>query len=393
MATSTFIRVTTAGGVDITEHVTRFTFEDCLEEDDQLRLTIGNANLSLLSLPALQKGQTLLFTFGYLGGVAAKERSAKISAVNPDFGTSLTINIMCGDAGQRLKKAQAATLYQGKTSSDIAAEIAKKHGLTPQIDPTSYVWKSLPQAGKTDFELLKYLARYEQNGSYRFFIKGGVLHFNKVNLRKTPRRAFRWGDPDGNVVSFKPRDNDGRKKGASARTTVAGINPLTGAAFRSEVSHGTTPDDAKLGTYNVHYDQNGLETGRDRLLASARTTVPAANAAQAANVAASDKKRANGDDLTADLTILGDPLMEADELITMSNVGPVCSGNWFVKKVVHDLNPGSYYLTRFELSRNATNHPQGQEKATDKNNAAGPPKAGATRPLNYIYNQDANQVK
>jgi phage protein D len=396
MALSPFYRVLVAkSGRDLTDLITAFTYEDCTEEDDLVRFTLGGVPLALVDDKELQPGVKLLFSFGYQGGASSPQYTAVIVGTEPDFGPLINLIVLATHSGVATKKSNEPTLYQGKTSSQIAEAIAKKHNLKAQVDATSFVWQSVPTAGKTDYQLLKYLATHEQSGLYQFRIKGDTLIFTKRNLKKPSRRTFTYGDGNGTVVSFRPKNNDLHKKGTSAKTSVPGVDAFTGVAFKRDAADGKTKDDTKLGTYRVSYDQDGNRVGTSAIQPGTTIVVPSRDAAGADNVASKQKKDSGLDDITATLVVEGDPNLLADEVYTIAGVTASYGGNWYAKKVTHTINPGSPYTCTVEMGRNATDKAPatGAAKNDDKNTAAGPAKTDAGRDVRVKFDQNANRVK
>lgn len=396
MATSIFYRVIEqASGFDLTEYITRFSFEDCTDQDDQLKLTLENIGVEMRDNKHLKKGKTLLFSWGYIGGPQSKQHQAIITAIEPDYGAKFTMSVVAADSGIVLKKDNSPTLHQGKTAAQIARETAKKHGLKVNIEETAKVYKSMPSGGRTDYELLKYLAAHEPGGRFRFMVKGDTLHFTRINLRKSSQRTFRWNDGSGVVLSFRPRDNDSRKKSSSAATLVPGMDPYTGKGHAGKAEEGKTKDDPKLGNYNVHYDADGKEVFRDKPPVSRTVVAPAHDSAAADAIASKEKKDSSLKDITASLTILGDPNLEADGIISVAGVAPSDGGNWYLTKITHTLQGGSYYQCLCDLGRNATNAAPkaGAAKNADKNSSDGPDKTASTREVRVKYDENSNRVK
>lgn len=393
MATSTFYRVLVqATGFDLTEHITRFTFEDCTDQDDLLKITLENIAIETVE-KQVKKGGKLVYSWGYIGGAQSKQHVGIITGYEPDFGQKLTINITASDAGVVMKKNNGPKLHQGKTASQIARDIAKKHGLKADVQDTTKVYKSLPSGGRTDFELLRYLAGHEPGGQFRFMVKGETLHFTRIDLKKPSQRTFRWNDGSGNVLSFRPRENDSSKKAASAQASVPGMDPFTGKVLAGKAKDGDK-NDPKLGTFRTHYNADGEVVGRSGEPPAKTIVAPAHDSETASAIASKEKKSAAMSDITANLNILGDPNLEADGIVSMDGVGPTFGGNWYLKKITHTLQGNTYYQCTCDLGRNATNKAPktGAAKNAETNKTTGPDKTQKTKEVRVKYDQNSNRV-
>lgn len=69
----------------------------------------------------------------------------------------------------------------------------------------------------------------------------------------------------------------------------------------------------------------------------------------AANIGRGKKEKK----LQASLTVIGNPILETGQQIGIQNVGKKYSGNWYIHKITHSLDPGRGYTTDLVLSRQA----------------------------------------
>ncbi len=214
------------GEEDITPFVTSFAYEDCTEEDDLLKISLQGVTNELLSTDTFKVGKEMRFQFGYIGGAVSILRLARISNTDYNYGKTTDITITALDLGQVLKKTQSQKVWQKVTTSQIAKEIAKAHGLgTKLIEATQTVYERLPQANRTDYDFLQYLAQMEADGSFRCYIKDDELVFNRLALeQEAQKQVFTLGE---NIISFKPSLKDSENSSASANTTVSSLDPLT----------------------------------------------------------------------------------------------------------------------------------------------------------------------
>ncbi len=207
----------------ITYLISGFSYEDCTDEDDLLHITLNAVADDILDSDLLQVGNDIEFQFGIRGGAYSPLRVMRISDVDYTYSKSIGVVIKAFDYGQLLKKAQSNKVWSNKTASDIAIEIARKYSLdTKFITPTSFRYTTLPQATKTDFELLNYLVDREEAGSFIWYIKSNALHFKKLELDQPSMRTFVYGE---NVISFKPSFKDAQNELSTKTANI--LDPLT----------------------------------------------------------------------------------------------------------------------------------------------------------------------
>lgn len=75
------------------------------------------------------------------------------------------------------------------------------------------------------------------------------------------------------------------------------------------------------------------------------------------NVAANIGRGKKEKRLQASLTVIGNPILETGQQIGIQNVGKKYSGNWYIHKITHSLDPGRGYTTDLVLSRQAPKPP------------------------------------
>jgi phage protein D len=373
---------------DISDLITKFAFEDCVDKDDLLVLSIFDTRKEVLDDKDFTEGTELSFQFGYIGGAVSPKYTMRITDVEPNYGKQIDLTIKATDMGIVMKKSESNRVWENVKASDIAKEIAAKYGLTPVIEPTTKVHKSLPQGNKTDFDFLKDLCNLEDNGSFRFFIKNKELHFNKINLKKASYKTYTYNYGEGNVIVFKPKSNESKKSGASRNLDVLTIDPKAGDLMSAKVDNKTSKDDTTLGSGPNYINANSdiykkpsevQKANADDTTSGKNVVVPGGDQSEIENIGNKTKKSASMNDMEGELQIEGDPNLLADEIITMANVATRHSGNWFINRIIHQISPRNPYQCRVELKKNgAATSP---EKSKDTNNSTGPEDGSDKKPV------------
>lgn len=364
---------------DITEKVSSFSYEDAIEEDSMLKLNVfSDFAKELADDSRFSTGATLQFQFGYLQGQISKVHKAKITDISHNYAQNVTMSITALDVGNIIKKATSTRIWKGKTSSEIAKEIADSWGMAFETDPTTKVWDNLPQGNKTDKQLLSYLAERETDGDYINFIRNNTLYFVKRGLGKTSAVTYTYGE---DIISFKPSFKESSASGSAAKSKVVVNNPKVGGHSVQSASPKTEKGGNYTGKYKNVYQLGGKKVGRvpveqtDKQETQTKkgfgkpTIDPTPSKTEASNIANSKKKKATLKTMVADLQIEGNPTIEPNSIITINNVAKAHSGNWFVLKITHNVGTGGYLCT-LNMSRNAGKKKSDTEAQGSKVNAS-----------------------
>jgi hypothetical protein len=127
-----------------------------------------------------------------------------------------------------------------------------KHGMDTEIDNTTKVWKSLPQAHKTDWEFMQYLCNHE-NGDYMFYVTSNTLYLKKIDYAKKAKFLFTYGD-GSSVISFKPSYRQSQQNGAANGTKAMGFDPMN----KNGIYGANGKENTLLGNHGLNqYDVNG----------------------------------------------------------------------------------------------------------------------------------------
>lgn len=410
---------------DITEYVKSFTYEDATEEDSLMKISVDSSIAqSLADDSRFNTGATIYFQFGFIQGKLSPVHSVRVTDIAVDYGASVSMAITGLDLGNAIKKSSSQKIWKGKTSSQIAREMAASWGLKAEVEDTTKVWEDIPQGNKDDKALLKYLAERETDGDYISFIRNDTLYFVKRALNKKSEFTYTYGE---DIVRFKPSWKESSIKPDAIKTKVNVADPLKGV--NSKLSNNDSGG-GYTGKYKAVYNSSGDRIGQilinnqkninkdksltfsEKIKASMQgiqksmdfaeqefgktMTSPSPNVKENQNLTNSKKKRATLKTLVASLTVNGNPQITPNTVITVSNVAKRHSGNWYVTKVTHKIDQGGY-STDIELSKNAIRDKSKEEAPKAKvNNTIGdkPNNSKNTVKVRYNkYDQNGNKVQ
>ena len=372
----------------ITETITNFRYEESIEKDNLVLFDVITPYSNLFQVNEnIKLGAKIRFVFGYTAGATSPVHTGRITDIEHDFsGVNINMKVRALDLGNAMKKVNSSYVYENKTSSDIAIEIADRYGLNPVVDPTDKVWESMPQGNIDDLNFLRKLADLETAGNYIVFIRDDELHFVRRGLDTRSLFHYKYGQGNNGILRFTPRWRESTASpGAGTSVTAASFNPETGkfeGAEDSGENDNIATDEFKLlwsgdgdflggqnenESINASIDEllaDGFEEGESQfgnledtgigdMVKTGKKMLTGANIKERA---ASIQRAATFKVLEADLKLVGNPSIKVNAVITLSRTLPEYDGNWFVKEATHEFN-GTEYTTKLKMSRNGSKKP------------------------------------
>ncbi|RUP38226.1 MAG: hypothetical protein EKK63_12665 [Acinetobacter sp.] len=361
MAESPFYKVTIQeSGEDITDMISKLSFEDCLDEDDMVSITVDNADTDFTDRNDIQANNHLIFMYGFIGGSTTGQKIAVIKDSEPDFADTISVTIKARDLGFKLKKDTSNHHWENKTSSEIVKDIAKIFDMQCVVDETTTKHVSKAQGNRSFFQFCKKLAKDEgadeKGGSYEFYVRGGTIYFTKRDFSKPSKRTFTYGDGTS-VISFQPSFEQ-ENEATSMSVTASGVDKDSGEAFTVKAEKPETKE-VSLGKAPVNFDVDGFKKNTNVVptkTTSGNVVNSPGNKDAAKKVASGANRTASAVQLKATLKTELEPTIEAGEIITVNGVGKRYSGNWQIRKKTDDVTESPATST-FELIKNGTGKP------------------------------------
>lgn len=282
---------------------------------------------------------------------------------------NMVVEISGVDASYHMNQDEKTRIWRGKTYEDIAAEIFGEYEFKPVVAeaPAAATEPPLQVAQRsTDHRFLRELARRR---GYEFYVLGANAYFRPADLTGAPQKliAAHFGDQTNcNDLRF---DSDGT---APTEAQVSYFDAMEGTAVHAVETESSLP---ALGTQPL----SGLrgEVGMPQARRIARGLGFHSNA-QAADYAAGMLRR-NGWWVTATGSLDGlryGQVLRSRKLVTVKGAGPNFNGNYYVRKVRHQLGSRTYQM-HFELARNALGTLGTEDYEGESPDAMGPAAAGA----------------
>ncbi len=237
------------------------------------------------------------------------------------------------DVTHRLHRGPRSRTFIEMTDADIAAQIAREHGLDTDIDSTREVRPYVLQSSQSDFVFLS--DRAAQIG-FELWITDRTLHFKPRPRASSSPPDLEYGE---NLNTFRVRFSSAER---CDEVVVRGWDPVAKQAIEGR------SDNVDTGCTAPASDQIEAESRRafGNVTRSAGQ-FPVATQAAADALARSLLHRASGGAVVARGEAIGDPRLAAGAEVEISGVGQRLSGTYRISSVEHMYGSGTAYRTRF----------------------------------------------
>ena len=285
------------------------------QESDTLSITLDDRD-GALALP--RAGARLAVALGYrerglypMGVFVVDDVTSK----GGNSGMTLAITARAVDTRETLKERRDKH-YDKKTLGDILQEEAGEHGLAAVVSPqlADFQYDYLAKRGES---LLHFGGRLARRHDATFKIAGGKLIFAR---RGAGESASGFGLPGvavtrpGNLIGWSIKPKMGRPRYGEAR--AAWYDRHRAKRVIETVAGGKGP-----ASVNTHLQQNSSE----------------AKTAAQTDRAQKERQKAGGS-----LTIIGNPLVMAGTIVTVSGCRTGVDGAWLAKSVEHNYSENGY---------------------------------------------------
>lgn len=340
--------------VDLTDQVTKFTYTDRERAADLLSLSVDNFDLSNFDDPVWKKGQLLDVTWGYPGNMAPTRR-----VVIKSVRGSEDLTIECFGQEILMGSERRSRTFENVKRSDVVRTIAEEQGWTGDrvdIQDTAIRHETIVQARRTDAEFLRRLARLE---GFEWYVDWDGFHFHERRVGARPIRIYVWRTSTGigNVLDFDVENDVTARPG---RVRLRGRNPTTGRNFEVTADNGTdtirnllapilalvNPESGAI-SRNPRRSTTATPEARVAQVATRPTSAPNATIAQ--KEATARFRRAQQAAVKMTLSLIGDAGMLAKSVVELKNFGRRLSQRYYVREVVHTVDPGSGYEMEAKL--------------------------------------------
>lgn len=376
MSKSVFVKAwlkTDKGDLDISDTVEWFRRTSDHEKGELVEFRFkSDKSIDLGNHKNMVVGGVIYYQFGFIKDVQSSIHLCRVGAVECDFSDKrVQVIVKATDKGIEIKKSASQKVWHNITLSGLCQEIATKYGLDYIGDTTTHKYTSLPQAGRSDWELINYMISREPSGLYHLSVQGTQLILEKDQRSKKSARGFVYGD---NVISFRTQFKEITQKPNIASPASLGIDEKTGKITTPKANTTSELRDGKFSVTameksNVKKKQVGTQILRDvdgnkigerpiYAVDNGNTTNPT----DALGSFTNEKNKAKV--LTGELLIELDPSRHSGEMITVTVPIDRYSGNWYIENAQHTIDKSGGF-TQLTLNKNGTNKPSKNGTATN----------------------------
>lgn len=331
-----------------------FEYDNDDELLDRLVLRFKNTDGTLLDNPLFRQGNDIEFSFGQEEGDLSEPIKHTIRHVS---GVE-TLQVVAYEENHEIATNSQSKIYRNMTLDEVAAAIARDHGLQFKGD-------SFP---------LRYVQLAQVNESGMHFLKRHGKKVNAICMREKQTLVFERKKYDGPAVKeYVYDDNDGFDRGKAMNfqpietslgipweITMAGMDPNTLEPFETKSNDSTVKRSV---------------LGEETLLYSGAVGAPAARTGQTGMRVASTaydplQAKIEGDGLfqsfeggivRGTVTLWGDPVVGANTTIKMTGAVQRMAGNYRVARARHIIQ-GAYKILA-TVERNAAGKGSGGKKS------------------------------
>lgn len=325
------------------ERLTAWQYED-VEHVDKLSLSFANFDINELFDELFPVGAVVEFRFGYINELSAPKfftvgKVSGFTEIDVDCFEVITIFNAASDEARIWEEASLDEVV-----SEIAAEHDLKHEVQERVDANGVTVKFdyFRPAGIPDLAFLHTLARHI---GYEVWIEGDTLFFMPRRYWMKPDAEYTYYGAKGRVLSFEPQINALHLRGAQS----GGGFDLEKAQSFFFIENGETQTTSYLA--GEMWSQKDMMKYYREVKDAALTQVPMSSLEEAQDLLAGKYRKSMEDQITAELVVIGEPLLKARRVIVVSGVRKY-SGKYYVLGVTHSFD-GSGFVSSARLTRNA----------------------------------------
>lgn len=264
----------------------------------------------------------------------------EITGLEPSFGADrLPALVVRGyDRRHRLARGRRTRSFVKKKDSDIAAQIAREAGLTPNTTDSGVTHDYVLQADRTDFE---FLLERASRINYEVVVEDKTLYFQPVANGAGEKLTLK---ADEDLSEFNPRLSSA---GQVSDIAVRGWDPKNKKEIvgKSQASDVASTMGGKQAGAALSKKAFGAATG---LL----SRTPVAAQAEADQMAVARLNSASLEFITGEAACAGRPELRPGRVVKIDGVGKRFGGMYYVTAATHVFTSDGY-STRFSFRRNA----------------------------------------
>jgi len=328
-----------AADAELKSAVVGIRVTDDMDKASRFWVHLSDIGRKLSKQDKFKPGTAVEIKLGYQGGLKSvcKGEIATIEMVlTPDGPTRLVVTGI--DKGHAFDKGTVTKTYKDVKDSDLAQQIAQRHGLSADVDDSKVVHDYVIQNNLSDYDFLMQRATL---AGFRVYVDDKKLLFKKPKLDESPAAKLVWRQ---NIGRFVQEVN-----------TFDQVSKVT--------SQGWDPKDVQLksgpGKKGDEYGkQGGTVTGAQlvkEMFGEIEQVVTLASGQKnlLEAVAKSEFNKRAGSFVHAEARVTGDPAIRAGSVVEVDKAGKRVDGQYYVVSTDHLFFVDTGYATEFRARRYA----------------------------------------
>jgi uncharacterized protein len=299
----------------------------------------GVSGYLYLGRDVLDFGTALAATLGPQGA-SQQVFAGKISAIQADYpaGDQAQVLVFAEDGLQDLRLTRRTRTFDNSSTADIASQVAGEHGLTPSINLDGPTRRVTAQLNQSDLAFVRSLARRDDA---EVWLDSSALHLAPRPDRNGGTMGLSYG---ADLLSFSVRADLADQctnlsvAGWDVAAKAAIAETADSSALASELGSGDTSGSDVLGT---------AFSSRTETIVSA-TPLDSDDAHAVAQAAYLERARrfVCGTGMTG-----GTPTLQVGTTVTLSGLGGLFNGSYYVSRARHMFDLVVGYRTEFDVER------------------------------------------
>src|SRR5471030_2967083 len=327
----------TAADSDLEGSVIGIRVTDDMDKSSRFWVHFSDVGRKWTKEDKFKPGVAIEIKLGYQGKLASvyKGEVSNVEIVlTPDGPSRLVVSGV--DKGHNFDKGTVTKTYKDVKDSDLASDIAQRHGLSADVEDTKVVHDYVIQNNLSDYDFLMQRAAL---AGFRMYVDDKKLSFKKPQVVAAPAATLTWRE---NISRFIQEVNTFDQ---SSKMTTSGWDPR-----QAQPNTGPSQGGDEYGT------QEGTVTGAQlvkKLFGEVESEMPIASGQ--ANlldaVAKSEFNKRSGTFVHAEARVKGDPAIRAGSTVEVAKAGKRVDGQYYVISTDHVFFVDTGYATEFKAKR------------------------------------------
>jgi len=346
-----FLEIEGKDASDLLRLCFKFSHKETMSKPAETTWEFRNDNRKLLDDPRLFPNRRWRFRFGFFDDMSPIIEGS-IKEVAPEYADKRTVKIVLSDGSAGLGSTSSQKNWGTITSSDIAKQIARKHGLKAIVEESKdKPKKAFIQPGSVND--LQYLRDLAAMIDFELFVAGSppVLYYRKKPYDAPPHRELIYYDDPTQfyyVKNFKPKIDTKGSQGASG---ASGTDKGKGAG--KDAKNKDTGKDPALSkkVVSIVGDDGGATTIPASRQNDKGITKPSPGGGGGGIAAAARSQQLDKvNEATSDHPLT--PSIERGKMYLWSGIEKQLSGRWYCHEVSHEIS-GTGASTKATWKRNS----------------------------------------